>query len=74
MKSVISGRMNWLIVTDNVDGKKSIAYCGTLGNGKAWLVYGYGCHPDDGIKHNYNNYYFTYKKDYMEALETFEKG
>lgn len=63
--SKIPGRKNWLIATEVIDGEMSIRYAGPAGRGE-WCT---TCTLKEMTKYHYRWYYFTYKKDYDEALK-----
>lgn len=64
--SKLDGRRNWMICTEVYDGKPRIRYHGTFGEGE-WCT---TCYLSEMVDKHYRWFYFTYKKDYKEALKT----
>jgi hypothetical protein len=63
--SKLDGNKNWMIHTEVIDGKPRIRFAGRTGQGELYR----SCFVWEIQKYHYRWYYFTYKKDYKEALE-----
>lgn len=66
--SKINGRRNWVIRTEIYDGEKCVVFHGAFGEGerRGWLA------PEslkNIEKYSIRWYKYTYKKDYLKALE-----
>lgn len=63
--SKLDGNKNWIIHTEIKDGKIVIRFAGKKGQGEFYQ----NCFLSEIVKYHYRWFYFTYKKDYKEALE-----
>lgn len=67
LHSKVSGNRNWIIKVENADsGNRYITYAGRPGNASYFMQRGF---ITDIVKYKIRWYYFTYKKDFDEAIE-----
>lgn len=62
--SKLDGNKNWMIHTEVRNNKVYIRFAGRTGQGEIFR----SCFLSDMAKYHYRWFYFTYKKDYKEAL------
>ena len=64
--SKLNGKKNWMIHTEIDNEIPRIRFAGRAGQGEVFQT----CFISQIAKYHYRWYYFTYKKDYDEALRT----